>query len=169
MKSPMLKQEHCKWEPPWAEQQWCFLQGWILTRRNQFVVRFLSLLSPPTHRTEENSGYSTFPSFFLSHSEACDGREFDPMMTRCLKPGNWNDCVHTGWRLKSQDCLLEEILSLEKLGCIFHSIGTTVVLLSINSVIMYNGQLQIQLITKGHLNLNDLFIVPWKRWATAVI
>lgn len=98
------------------------------------MVRFLSPLSLPTHRTEENSGYSALLSFFLSHSVACDGREFAPMMSRCRKPGNWNDCVHTGWRLKSQECLLEEILSLEKLGCVFHYIDTRVVLLSVNSV-----------------------------------
>lgn len=84
------------------------------------MVRLLSPLSPPTRRTEKNSGYSILLSFFLSHFGACDGREFDPMMTGCLKPGNWNDSfVRTGWRLKSQECLLEEILSLEKLGGVF--------------------------------------------------
>lgn len=98
------------------------------------MVTFLSPLSLPTHRREENSGYSTLLSFFLSHFGACDGREFDLMITGCLKLGNWNDSfVHSGWRLKSQECLLEEILSLEKPGCIFH-VGTRVVLLSISSM-----------------------------------
>lgn len=87
----------------------------------QFVVRFLSPASP-THKTERSSGYSAHPllSFFLSHFGACDGRE------------GWShdderpEASHLEWFLSSycieseeQECLLEEILSLEKQGYIF--------------------------------------------------